>query len=70
MTLSSPPLFTPSGADAAPKTGFGDEVAIDITDLHDVDYWTEALGVSETELRLAVAAVGELARDVRDHLGR
>lgn len=43
---------------------------IDVTDPSDVDYWTDALGVSETELRLAVAAVGSSVQDVRDHLGK
>ncbi len=56
-------LFVPSVADAAVSR------MIDVTDLHDVDYWIETFGVSETDLRLAVAAVGSSAQDVRDHLG-
>ncbi|VWX58988.1 hypothetical protein VARIO8X_150193 [Burkholderiales bacterium 8X] len=48
----------------------GDDGCIDVTQLHNVDYWTETLGVSEVELRIAVAAVGDSARDVRDHLGK
>jgi hypothetical protein len=35
-----------------------------------VEYWTEALGVTETQLRVAVAAVGAATQDVRDHLGK
>ena len=57
-------LFIPSVADTASVR------IIDVTDPTDVDYWTEALGVSETELRLAVAAVGSSVQDVRDHLGK
>lgn len=48
----------------------GDDAVIDVTELREVDHWTEALGVTEAELRLAVAAVGDSARDVRDHLGK
>lgn len=56
-------LFIPSVADANVRL-------IDVTDPSDVDNWTEALCVSETELRLAVAAVGSSVQDVRDHLGK
>ncbi|OUM02204.1 DUF3606 domain-containing protein [Variovorax sp. JS1663] len=56
-------LFIPPIADSAT------ERSIDVTDPRDIDYWTEALGVTETELRLAVAAVGSSVQDVRDHLG-
>jgi hypothetical protein len=64
--ISSPArLFIPSVADDVASVRI-----IDVTDPTDVDYWTEALGVSETELRLAVAAVGSTVQDVRDHLGK
>jgi hypothetical protein len=63
-TTSPAQLFIPSVANAANVR------LIDVTDPTDVDYWTEALGVSETELRLAVAAVGSSVQDVRDHLGK
>ena len=57
-------LFIPSVANMANVR------LIDVTDPSDVDYWTDALGVSETELRIAVAAVGSSVQDVRDHLGK
>ena len=57
-------LFIPAVADTA------NAPSIDVTDPRDVDYWSETLGVSETELRLAVAAVGTAVQDVRDHLGK
>jgi hypothetical protein len=56
-------LFVPPVAETASAP------SIDVTDPRDVDYWTETLGVSETDLRLAVAAVGTSVQDVRDHLG-
>ena len=56
-------LFIPTVADTASAP------SIDVTDPREVDYWTETLGVTETELRLAVAAVGTAVQDVRDHLG-
>jgi len=58
-------LFIPSVAETAPTLRI-----TDVTDPSEVGYWTEALGVSETELRLAVAAVGSSVQDVRDHLGK
>jgi hypothetical protein len=36
----------------------------------EVHGWCEALGVTEEELRVAVAAVGDDADEVRSHLGR
>ena len=57
-------LFIPTIADTAVAH------SIDVTDQRDVDRWMEALGVTETELRLAVADVGTSVQDVRDHLGR
>ena len=65
MTAMTSParLFIPSLADTASAR------SIDVTDPRDIDYWTEALGVTETALRLAVAAVGSSEQDVRDHLG-
>lgn len=36
----------------------------------EVQWWTKSLGVSEDELRQAVAAVGNSAEAVREHLGK
>ena len=36
----------------------------------EVHGWCQALGVTEEELRVAVAAVGDDADEVRTHLGR
>jgi hypothetical protein len=43
---------------------------INVTELREVDYWVQALGVTEAQLRVAVAEVGVSAQDVRDHLGK
>jgi len=69
MFKSDPSYFIPTAAPVS-HLRLGDEAFIDITALRDVDYWTDALGVTEAELRLAVAAVGDSAQDVRDHLGK
>lgn len=42
---------------------------VDVTRAEEVAYWMAALGVSEMDLRRAVAASGEAAGDVRDYLG-
>ncbi|MBN8749615.1 MAG: DUF3606 domain-containing protein [Variovorax sp.] len=42
---------------------------VDITRAEEVAYWMATLGVSEMDLRRAVAESGEVAVDVRDHLG-
>jgi hypothetical protein len=39
-----------------------------ITEDWEVEYWTEALGVSREQLAAAVKAVGAHAEDVRRHL--
>jgi uncharacterized protein DUF3606 len=62
-------LFVPAAADTGIEPRVGDDDRIDVTALHEIDRWTEALGVSEVQLRLAVAEVGVSAQDVRDHLG-
>lgn len=43
--------------------------SIDITEPQQIVFWTQELGVSEMELRYAVAAAGESLGDIRDYLG-
>ena len=43
---------------------------ISITEEHDVRSWCDSLGVTEEQLRIAVATVGDEADEVRGHLGR
>ncbi|WP_339142389.1 DUF3606 domain-containing protein [Pseudoalteromonas galatheae] len=42
-----------------------DPQKINLNQSWEVDYWTEALGVSETKLRQAVSAVGVQVSDVK-----
>ena len=42
---------------------------ISLTEDHEVAYWTKALGVTRHQLEDAVAAVGDSAAAVREHLG-
>ena len=41
-----------------------------ITEDHAVHGWCQAFGVTEEQLRVAVAAVGDDAEEVRSHLGQ
>lgn len=50
--------------------GAQDRARINVNEDHEVRYWTQALGVSEEQLRKAVAAVGVSADAVRQHLGK
>ena len=43
--------------------------SVNITSPEEVDFWTRQLGVSELDLRRAVADAGVAAADVRDFLG-
>ena len=43
---------------------------ISLKEAYEVQYWTQALGVTPEQLREAVNAVGHSAEKVRDHLGK
>ncbi len=43
--------------------------AINIKESEDLAYWVHTLGVSEAQLRIAVATVGVQVDDVRNHFG-
>jgi len=47
-----------------------DHSEIDVTEPDNVSYWMDRLGVSEEELRKAIADVGVSADQVAVHLGR
>jgi hypothetical protein len=49
--------------------GPDDQSQIDVNEDRDIRYWTEAFGVSEARLRIAVASAGSHTADVRDYLG-
>jgi hypothetical protein len=50
--------------------GSPDNRRIDVHDRNEVRHWTQSLGVSEDELKMAVAQVGTSAQRVREHLGK
>ncbi|PBJ84345.1 DUF3606 domain-containing protein [Lysobacteraceae bacterium NML93-0399] len=52
------------------QTGSPDRDRISLSEDYEVQYWTQALGVSADELRAAVDAVGPVAEDVRNHLAQ
>lgn len=57
-------------ADDKTKTGGQDRNRINLNEEYEVRNWTKSLGVTEEELRKAVAAVGDQADKVREHLGK
>jgi hypothetical protein len=57
-------------SDDKKNTGSPDRDRINVNEDYELQYWTEALGVSADELRAAVKAVGPTAAAVRKHLGK
>ncbi|ADV27264.1 DUF3606 domain-containing protein [Pseudoxanthomonas suwonensis] len=57
-------------SDDTKQVGSPDRDRINLSEDYEVRYWTGALGVSEEQLREAVAAVGPTAEAVRRHLGK
>jgi hypothetical protein len=55
-------------SDDLSKRGPQDRSRINVNEPHELRYWTQALGISEAELRDAVKAVGPSATAVREHL--
>ena len=47
-----------------------DRYRVNMSDEHEVRYWTYALGVSRESLQVAVDEVGVKANDVRAYLGQ
>lgn len=47
-----------------------DKNFINLHEKWEVDYWTRTLGVTETQLRAAVKAVGNGTAKVKNHLGK
>ncbi|MDM0078486.1 DUF3606 domain-containing protein [Variovorax sp. J2P1-59] len=50
--------------------GAQDRGRININESHEVRYWTQRLGVTEEDLRKAVAEVGVSVDRVAEHLGK
>ncbi|MBW5800823.1 DUF3606 domain-containing protein [Halomonas elongata] len=50
--------------------GAPDPDKVNIGQRHEVDYWTQRLGVTEAKLREAVNAVGIMVKDIRAYLNK
>ena len=57
-------------SDDLSKRGPQDRSRINVNEPHELRYWTQALGVTEAQLREAVKAVGPSATAVREHLSK
>jgi hypothetical protein len=55
--------------DSVGKKGKPDRSKINMSQPHEVKYWTRALGVSQEDLQKAVDKVGNSAATVRKELG-
>jgi hypothetical protein len=57
-------------ADDLQNRGPQDRSRINISEDWELRWWAKSLGVSESDLRKAVLAVGSSAEKVRQHLGK
>ena len=57
-------------ADDPINRGPQDRNRINMSQPHEVRYWTQALGCTESELRTAVQQAGDRADAVRQHLAK
>jgi hypothetical protein len=55
-------------SDDKTKTGSPDRDRVNVHEDYEVQYWTKKLGVSATQLKAAVSAVGPSAKAVEAHL--
>jgi hypothetical protein len=72
-TASTPSLRSEGGAKTADKARekiLKKHSRVNLSDDSEVAYWTERLGVSESELRKAVREAGFIPADVADKLGK
>ena len=57
-------------SDDKTQRGMPDRRRIDIDDENELRYWSEAFGVTQDRLRVAVGKVGPLADKVREEIRR
>lgn len=72
-TAATPSLRSEAGAKSADKARekiLKKHSRVNLSDEGDVEYWTDRLGVSESELRKAVREAGFIPADVADKLGK
>jgi hypothetical protein len=58
----------PDMADHPRKKGRPDRDRINIDEEYELRYWSEKLDISPEQIQSAVAKVGPMVKDVRDHL--
>lgn len=56
-------------ADNPNLRGTPDNDLVSLSQRHEVDYWTKKFGVSEAQLRAAIAKVGNSVRALKQHFG-
>ena len=57
-------------ADDKSKTGKQDDIRINVNQPYELSDWSKTLGCTTEKLKLAVAAVGPLVKNVREWLAR
>ena len=57
-------------SDDLSNRGPQDRSRINVSETQELQYWTKELGVSEAQLRAAVAAAGTSVEAVRQYLGK
>ena len=57
-------------SDDLSNRGRQDRERIDVSESHELRYWSEKFGVSHDDLKSAVQKVGPMAKDVQQHLGK
>jgi hypothetical protein len=57
-------------ADDLKQTGKPDDARINVEQEHELNYWSQKLGVSRDQLKQAVQRAGPLVKDVQRQLGR
>jgi len=50
------------------ENAMADNARINLDQEHEVEYWSEKLGVSRDELRRAIAQAGPMVTDIKQHL--
>lgn len=52
------------------QTGKPDDSRINVGQPHEVDYWSDKLGVTPDQLKTSVKKVGPMVKDVKKDLGK
>ena len=69
-TTACPTAPCPPQAQSQSQSQSNGSVCVNLTDAAKCAYWVASLGVTEDELRQAVAEVGPVAKEIRFYLGK